>query len=202
MEKEHKFSVWYVLIGIWIVLIVQSYIASMFALKTIPYSQFMGLLKQGKIVEIAVTENQIQGKMKGTEGGTENFRTVRVEPELSKMLEQYNVTFKGQVESTLIRDLISWVLPVLLFVGIWYFLMKRMSGQQPGFMSIGKNKAKIYMEDELKVRFTDVAGVDEAEQELVEVIEFLKNPGKFGELGGKIPKGILLVGPPGTGKTL
>ena len=80
--------------------------------------------------------------------------------------------------------------------------MKRMGGQQPGFMSLGKNKAKIYMEDELKVRFTDVAGVDEAKQELVEVIEFLKNPGKFGELGGKIPKGILLVGPPGTGKTL
>lgn len=202
MEKEHKFSIWYVLIGIWIVLIIQSYIASMFALKTIPYSQFMSLLKQGKIVEIAVTENQIQGKMKGSEGQTEDFKTVRVDPELSKMLEQYNVTFKGQVESTFVRDLISWVLPIVLFIGIWYFLMKRMAGQQPGFMSLGKNKAKIYVEDELKVRFTDVAGVDEAEQELVEVIEFLKNPGKFGELGGKIPKGILLVGPPGTGKTL
>jgi cell division protease FtsH len=202
LEKEHKFSIWYVLIGIWIVLIIQSYIASMFALKTIPYSQFMSLLKQGKIVEIAVTENQIQGKMKGSEGQTEDFKTVRVDPELSKMLEQYNVTFKGQVESTFVRDLISWVLPIVLFIGIWYFLMKRMAGQQPGFMSLGKNKAKIYVEDELKVRFTDVAGVDEAEQELVEVIEFLKNPGKFGELGGKIPKGILLVGPPGTGKTL
>lgn len=202
MEKEHKFSIWYVLIGIWIVLIVQSYIASMFAVKTIPYSQFMSLLKQGKIVEIAVTENQIQGKMKGAEGQTEDFKTIRVDPELSKMLEQYNVTFKGQVESTLLRDMISWVLPIVLFIGIWYFLMKRMAGQQPGFMSLGKNKAKIYVEDELKVRFTDVAGVDEAEQELVEVIEFLKNPSKFGELGGKIPKGILLVGPPGTGKTL
>ena len=202
LEKEHKFSIWYVLIGIWIVLIVQSYIASMFAVKTIPYSQFMSLLKQGKIVEIAVTENQIQGKMKGAEGQTEDFKTIRVDPELSKMLEQYNVTFKGQVESTLLRDMISWVLPIVLFIGIWYFLMKRMAGQQPGFMSLGKNKAKIYVEDELKVRFTDVAGVDEAEQELVEVIEFLKNPSKFGELGGKIPKGILLVGPPGTGKTL
>ncbi|MBN1382661.1 MAG: ATP-dependent zinc metalloprotease FtsH [Deltaproteobacteria bacterium] len=202
MEKEHKFSIWYVLIGIWIVLIVQSYIASMFALKTIPYSQFMNLLKQGKIIEIAVTENQIQGKMRGPEGQTEDFKTVRVDPELSTMLDQYKVTFKGQIESTFLRDLISWVFPIVLFIGIWYFLMKRMAGQQPGFMSLGKNKAKIYVEDELKIRFTDVAGVDEAEQELTEVIDFLKNPSKFGELGGKIPKGILLVGPPGTGKTL
>ena len=114
MEKEHKFSIWYVLIGIWMVFIVQSYIASMFALKTIPYSQFMSLLKQGKIIEIAVTENQIQGKMKGAEGETEDFRTVRVEPELSKMLEQYNVTFKGQVESTFLGDLLSWVLPIFV----------------------------------------------------------------------------------------
>ncbi|HPE45948.1 MAG TPA: ATP-dependent zinc metalloprotease FtsH, partial [Deltaproteobacteria bacterium] len=129
-------------------------------------------------------------------------KSVRVDPELSQMLDQYKVTFKGEVEPTFFRDLLSWVLPILIFIGVWYFLMKRMAGQQPGFMSLGKNKAKIYMENELKVRFTDVAGVDEAKQELVEVIDFLKNPDKFGELGGRIPKGILLVGPPGTGKTL
>ncbi|MEN6447264.1 MAG: ATP-dependent zinc metalloprotease FtsH, partial [Syntrophaceae bacterium] len=105
-------------------------------------------------------------------------------------------------QSTFLRDILSWVLPVFLFIGIWYLLIKRMGPQQPGFMSLGKNKAKIYMENELNVKFTDVAGVDEAKQELVEVIDFLKTPGKFGELGGKIPKGILLVGPPGTGKTL
>ncbi len=202
MEKQHKFSVFYILIGVWVVLIVQSYIASMFAVKTIPYSQFMTLLKTGKVTEIAVSLDKIQGKMKGSEGKTEDFKTVRVDPELSKTLEQYNVTFKGEIESTFLRDIISWVLPVFLFIGIWYLFMKRMGGQQPGFMSLGKNKAKIYMENELSVRFTDVAGVDEAEQELVEVIDFLKNPAKFGELGGKVPKGILLVGPPGTGKTL
>ena len=202
MEKQHKFSVFYILIGVWVVLLVQSYIASMFAVKTIPYSQFMTLLKTGKVTEIAVSLDKIQGKMKGSEGKTEDFKTVRVDPELSKTLEQYNVTFKGEIESTFLRDIISWVLPVFLFIGIWYLFMKRMGGQQPGFMSLGKNKAKIYMENELSVRFTDVAGVDEAEQELVEVIDFLKNPAKFGELGGKVPKGILLVGPPGTGKTL
>ena len=202
MEKQHKFSVFYILIGVWVVLIVQSYIASMFAVKTIPYSQFMTMLKTGKVTEIAVSLDKIQGKMKGAGGKTEDFKTVRVDSELSKTLEQYNVIFKGEIESTFARDIISWVLPVFLFIGIWYLFMKRMGGQQPGFMSLGKNKAKIYMENELNVRFTDVAGVDEAEQELVEVIDFLKNPAKFEELGGKVPKGILLVGPPGTGKTL
>jgi cell division protease FtsH len=202
LERHHKFSIWYVLIGVWLVLIAQNYIAHMIAVKNIPYSQFMALLKQGRITEIAVGTNQIQGKMKDEKGNVENFVTVRVDTDLSKMLDQYNVTFKGEMEQTFMRDLISWVLPILVFVGVWYLLMKRMAGQQPGFMSLGKNKAKIYMENELNVRFSDVAGVDEAKQELMEVIDFLKNPGKFSEVGGKIPKGILLVGPPGTGKTM
>ena len=205
MKKHYKFSIWYVLLGVWVVLIAQSYLSSMFAVQTIPYSQFLALLKSGKIVEVAITANQIQGKMK-VEGSVANeataFKTIRVDGELSNMLDLYKVVFKGEIESTFLRDLFSWVFPLLLFVGVWFFLMKRMGSQQTGFMTLGKNKAKIYVENELNVTFNDVAGVDEAKQELVEVIEFLKNPGKFEELGGRIPKGILLVGPPGAGKTL
>jgi cell division protease FtsH len=205
MDKKHRFSVWYVFLAVWAVLIIQSYVSSFFAVQVIPYSQFLTLLKDGKVTEIAISANQIQGKIKPESGKPEDakaFKTIRVDPEFSNMLAQYPVVFKGEIESTFLRDLLSWVLPVLIFVGIWYFLMKRMGGQQQGFMTLGKNKAKIYVENELNVTFDDVAGVDEAKQELVEVIEFLKNPGKFGILGGKIPKGILLVGPPGTGKTL
>ena len=204
MQKHYKFSLWYVVLGIWVVLIAQNYIASMYAAQVIPYSQFLALLKSGKVTEVAISANQIQGKMKvdGAPEEFKSFKTIRVDPDLSKVLEQYPVTFKGEIESTFLRDLFSWVFPLLLFVGVWYFLMKKMGGQQAGFMTLGKNKAKIYMENELNVTFADVAGVDEAKQELVEVIEFLKTPGKFTNIGGRIPKGILLVGPPGSGKTL
>ncbi len=205
MEKKYKFSVWYVLIGVWIVLLIQNYIGSMLAIRTITYSEFLKLLKENKVAEVAISANQIQGKIKAegeVKGKEQQFRTVRVDPEISKLLEQYEVNFKGQVESTFLRNLFSWVFPIFLFIGIWYLFMKRMAGRQPGFMSLGKNKAKIYMQDELDVTFEDAAGVDEAKQELVEVIEFLKEPARFTQLGGKMPRGILLVGPPGTGKTL
>jgi len=203
MEKHQKFSIWYVLLGIWFVLIIQNYLTSMFAVKTISYSEFLKLLKENKVIEVAISADQIQGKIKNGETGKEQmFRTVRVDADTSRLLEQYGVNFKGEIESRFLPMLLSWVVPVILFFGLWFFLMKRMAGQQPGFMTLGKNKAKVYVQEEINVRFEDVAGVDEAKEELMEVVEFLSEPGKFTEIGGKIPKGILLVGPPGTGKTM
>jgi len=204
MEKHQKFSLWYVLLGVWLVLLIQSYLTSLFSIQTIPYSKFLQLLNNDKITEVAITANQIQGKMQGEgkdQGREAMFRTVRVDPNLSELLEQHNVIFKGEIESNFLRDLVSWVVPILFFAGIWYFIMKKMTGQA-GFMTVGKNKARIYMEDELHVTFEDAAGVEEAKQELVEIIDFLKAPAKFTEMGGKLPRGVLLVGPPGSGKTL
>ena len=193
------------MLGIWAVLILQNYIASLYAVKTISYSQFLDDLKKGQVIEVAITSNMIQGKLKGDKKtGNKDivFRTIRVDNELSTLLNKYNVSFKGEIESTFFKDLMSWIIPAFIFIGIWYLFIRKMSGQQPGFMTLGKNKAKIYMQDELDVTFEDAAGVDEAKQELVEIIEFLSEPLKYTELGGKMPRGVLLVGPPGTGKTL
>jgi cell division protease FtsH len=205
MERQHKFSIWYVLLGIWGVFIIHNMIFSAFSIKTIPYSEFLKLVKEGKVSEVAITQNQIQGRLLDHGSGSgrgELFRTIRVDSDISQLLEENNITFKGEIESTFFRDLFSWIVPIFIFFGIWYFIMRRMTGKQPGFMSLGKNKAKIYMQEDLDVNFDDVAGVDESKQELVEVIDFLKEPQKFTKVGGKIPRGILLVGPPGTGKTM
>lgn len=205
MEKHHKFSIWYVVLGVWVVLVLHNYLSASFAVRTIPYSDFLKDLRENKVAEVAITAGEIHGKMNDDAGGIgkgERFKTIRVDPKLSETLEQYNVTFKGQVESTFLKNLFSWIFPIFLFIGIWYFFMKRMMGQQAGFMTLGKNKAKIFVEEDLNVTFDDAAGVDEAKQELMEVIEFLQEPEKFTELGGKMPRGVLLVGPPGTGKTL
>jgi len=205
MEKHHKFSIWYVFLGIWVVLIIHNMLFSALSIKTIPYSEFLKLVKEGKVTEVAITQNQIQGRLleDGTESGQgKSFRTVRVDSDISRLLEESNIKFMGEIESTFFRNLFSWIIPIFIFVGIWYFMMRRMAGQQPGFMSLGKNKAKIYMREDIDVTFDDVAGVDESKQELVEVIDFLKEPQKFTKIGGKIPRGTLLVGPPGTGKTM
>jgi len=204
MKKHHKFSIWYFIIGIWLVLLMQNYLATSMAVRTIPYSEFVGYLEQGKVAEVAISANEIQGRLKPEKEGDrpQYFKTVRVEPDISEMLNTYNIQYSGTIESTLLRDLISWLLPVFLFLGVWFFLMKKMMPQQQGFMALGKSKAKIYKQEDTGITFKDVAGVEEAQAELEEIIDFLRNPDKFAEFGGKMPKGLLLVGPPGTGKTL
>jgi cell division protease FtsH len=205
MEKQHKFSIWYVLIAVWVVLILHNMIVQMFAIEHVPYSEFVKALQEGRVTEVAVTQDRLQGKMKVAENGQEvekAFTTVRVDPELSELLEKYHVTFKGVIESNFLKNLASWIFPLLLFFGVWYFMMRRFAAQQGSFLTLGKKKARVYMENEVGVTFDDAAGVDESKAELQEVVEFLKSPEKFTRLGGKLPKGVLLVGPPGTGKTL
>ena len=204
MEKRTKFSIWYLLLGFWLVLILQGILTQTFGIKQIPYSEFLAALEQGRVVEVAVTNDNIQGKIRTTEQGVENttqFRTVRVDPELSDKLAKSNVKFTGVIEDTFFRDLLSWLLPIGIIMAVWYYFLRKM-GPQQSFLSLGKNKAKVYMEEDLKVNFNDVAGLDEAKEELQEVVEFLSRPEKFIRIGGKLPRGVLLVGPPGTGKTL
>ncbi|MGH7184427.1 MAG: ATP-dependent zinc metalloprotease FtsH, partial [Nitrospiraceae bacterium] len=205
-NKKTSFSILYVILAIGAVILVQDFITATQKIDELPYSEFRTLVAAGKVAEVAVTPQRVTGKLKLEEGSKEQklFTTVRVEdPDLVKELNERNVTFSGVIESTFLRDLLSWIIPALVFVGIWIFAIRRFGqGQQGGFMTVGKSKAKIFVEQDIKVTFADVAGVDEAKEELREVIEFLQTPEKFTRLGGKIPKGILLVGPPGTGKTL
>ena len=185
-------------IALWVLILIQTFLPSFFNPTEIPYSEFKQAVEAGKVTEVAVSPQIIHGKMKEDKV----FHTIRIEdPDLLRGLAQHQVKVTGVIESTLFRDVLSWIVPIVLFFGVWWFLLRRM-GQSQGFMTVGQSKAKIYVEKEVKVTFADVAGVDEAKQELEEIIEFLKTPEKFRRLGGKIPKGILLVGPPGTGKTL
>ncbi len=205
MNRKISFSIWYVILAVWAVILVHDFIHALQKVEELPYSEFKTLVAGGKVAEVAVGSQMLTGKLKSEGESKEQklFTTVRVEdPDLVKELNAHGVKFAGVVESTFWRDVLSWVLPVVVFFGIWFLIIQRLGQTQGGFMRVGQSKAKIYMEKDIKVTFADVAGVDEAKEELREVIEFLKTPGKFTKLGGKIPKGILLVGPPGTGKTL
>jgi cell division protease FtsH len=206
VEKKTQFNFWYFVIATIAVLYMAEAWQQYREVEPIPYSEFQSLLKAGKVREIAILDNYIQGTLVSPgPDGRDKFITTRVDPELAGDLAQYNVKFTGVVQSTWLRDILGWVLPALVFVGIWLYLMRRFAERQGlggGFMSIGKSKAKIYLETDTKTTFADVAGVDEAKEELQEVVNFLKSPQEYSRLGGRLPKGVLLVGPPGTGKTL
>lgn len=204
MDKKNQINFWYVIIAILGILLVQNLYTQYKKVKPIPYSQFQTLLDQGEIAEIAIAEDHIYGSLRKTGAdGLKDFVTTRVEPELAEKLDKHKVTYTGVIQSTWISDLLSWLLPMAIFIAIWLFIIRRMSGGiGGGLMSIGKSRAKVFVEKETKVCFADVAGVDEAKEELIEIVNFLKDPKGYSYLGGRAPKGVLLVGPPGTGKTL
>jgi len=206
MQRHTHFSIWYFLAALLAVMWLHGIWSEYRAVEPISYSEFQNYLKDGKISEISVRENTVEGKFKSPlPDGRSRFVAIRVEPDLARDLEKYDVKFRGVAESTLLRDILSWVVPALVFFGIWFYLMRRFAEKQglgSGFLTIGKSKAKVYVESDTRVTFDDVAGVDEAKGELQEVVGFLKDPAKYSRLGGRVPKGVLLVGPPGTGKTL
>jgi cell division protease FtsH len=204
MNKKNLWHVWYFLAAILGIIVLQQLFSYNQQVQVVPYSQFLNDLKAGKVAEVKVSGDTIEGSYKQPENGKKNFVTTRVPPDLAQQLQNYNVEFSGQPQNTLLGTLLSWVVPTLLFFGIWVFWFRRVAQNQGlgGMMSIGRSKAKIYVETDTKTTFADVAGVDEAKEELAEIVQFLKDPKQYGRLGARVPKGVLLVGPPGTGKTL
>ena len=222
-QRPLRFSIWYFLSFFLILVVIQTFF-SMQRSYPISYRDFRKLVETKGVDDLEISGENITGILKpqGIEylaKETEDpelpqrlakqfpkepvFTTVKMEDQdLLDRLDKQGIKYQALPDRTWLTALLSWIVPMLLLVALWLFLFRRLSAGAGGIMSIGKSKARVYVEDETKVTFADVAGVEEAEEELKEIIEFLKNPGKFQVLGGKIPKGVLLVGPPGTGKTL
>src|SRR5436190_1350580 len=225
MSQRIQFSLAYLLVAVIVLSFLQSWLLAPRTIE-IPMSKFLELLEADQIQKVAVTEREIRGiakpgalpapptaagdrlrKILGTEEETRVFVTTRIplvdDQQLVDELRAHNVEFAGRIETTFWKDLLfGWVIPLAVMVAIWMFLMRRVGGGPTQALSFGRSKHKIFDRKELKTTFADVAGVDEAKAELVEIIDFLKNPRKYQRLGGRLPKGVLLVGPPGTGKTL
>jgi cell division protease FtsH len=197
-------AMWYVLGILLLLALGNAFIFKMQGGDTISYSDFKSLVRQNRVQEVTIGEDRITGKLRPLGNDKEKaFDAVKVEdPKLTEDLEQHGVKYKGEVSSRWLGEIVSYVLPFIFIIALWMFFLRRMGGAEGGVMSFARSRAKIYADDDVKVSFGDVAGVDEAEEELKEIVEFLKTPRKYTSIGGRIPKGVLLVGPPGTGKTL
>ncbi|MDE2007607.1 MAG: ATP-dependent zinc metalloprotease FtsH [Rhodospirillales bacterium] len=202
VRKEHQIHFWYIVAALLAVILIQNLIA--LAPKTeIPYSQFQALLAEHKLKDLVVGTHEITGRyVTAPAGKPDRFSTFRVDPALSGELAKSGAVYSGEPGPSPFASLLGWIVPTAAFVLLWMFLIRPMAGGAGGLMTVGQSKARIYVENEVKVTFADVAGVDEAKEELKEIVTFLKDPERYGRLGAHIPRGILLVGPPGTGKTL
>ena len=225
LSQRIQFSLVYALVVILLLSLLQSWLLAPRTIE-IPMSKFLELLRADRVERVALTEREIRGVAKpgalpvppaqpadklrqwlGPEEEVRVFSVTRIpgvdEQRLVAELETHKVEFAGRIETTFWKDLLfGWVIPLGVMVAIWMFFMRRVGGGPTQALSFGRSKHKIYDRKELKTTFSDVAGVDEAKAELVEIVDFLRNPKKYQRLGGRIPKGVLVIGPPGTGKTL
>jgi cell division protease FtsH len=190
MDKRTQLNVIYVVSALFVIMFFHYWLAER-PIKVLLYSEFEQLLKDKQIEEVYVRSDFLEGKLKKPlSDGRELFVTTRVDPQLADRLTQSDVKFTGVIESTWLRDLLSWVLPVLFFFAVWQFFFRRLAEKQGlgGMMTVGKSKAKVYVVKDTKVTFDDVAGVEEAKDELKEIVAFLKNPKDYGRLGGPYPQ--------------
>ena len=223
IRQQARFSILYIAVAVVVLVFLQSWLLTPQA-QEIPMSRLVEWVREDRVARVSFGEREIRGVLKepmadapapGPQwltrltGWTPGVLIVVVripgtdDSALLRELEAHKVEFSGRIESTVVRDLIfGWLLPIGVMAGIWIFLMRRMGGGPTQALTFGRSKVKIYDRKELKTTFADVAGVDEAKAELVEVVDFLRNPQKYQRLGGRIPKGVLIVGPPGSGKTL
>ena len=204
VKTPRRWTLLYAALALLALLSLQHWLREAAGHQLVSYDRFERALAEGHIDALVVGEQLLTGHLREPEGSTTHWVTVQIDPALAERLDRYGVPYARVVESSLWRDVLSWILPSLVFFGLWFFLIRRMLDRQGGssLMPIGPGKARVSVTRETGVKFADVAGVDEAKQELVEVVEFLRDPQAWSRLGAHIPKGVLLVGPPGTGKTL